>query len=113
MVTSLFVDGDAATATVPMSFGTSRRPTCPLSLKIVGHGDVVVHGAGDVLTVRTSDASGTPKVAAVAPPRCAVNVSITRKLGLLPSRTTSPQDTAEAVTPTRATVLIKLLKWSR
>src|SRR6185436_1248153 len=110
MVTSLFVDGVAAATGVPMSFGTSRSTTCPLSLNTDVQGAGTEHGAGDVLDVKTSDRSGTAKVDVVAPPLDPVRESITRKLGLLPSRTTSPHDTADAAMPRRATVLITFLK---
>ena len=42
------VSGAAGEAAVPTSFGTTRSRTDPASLKIVGHGDVLEQGAGEV-----------------------------------------------------------------
>src|SRR5689334_8950083 len=79
-----------------MSFGDRRSVTLPLSLKIVGHGVVALHGAGVVTYVMTSDSRNPASVPAVEPPLDPCSRSTTRKTGARPCRTTSPHEAALA-----------------
>src|SRR2546428_9216437 len=81
-----------------MSLGDRCRLTRPGSPKTVGHGDVFVHGAGDVTLVSTSEARTDVNVPGRLP-GAPSSAPMTRNMAPLPCRTTSPH---EAAAPTRA-----------
>src|SRR5262245_11937814 len=82
-----------------MSLADSENVTCPESEKIVGHGALVVHGAGDVTLVRTSEVSEPDAVPAVGPPRTPSSELTTSNTGDRSCRTTSPHDVVAAINP--------------
>src|ERR671931_2386962 len=94
-VTALLVVGATAAPGLPMFFSASDSESWPESLKIVGQGDVVVHGGGVVRFTTTSESSTEEKVPAPwPPPGAAVNELMTSITGDRPERTTSPHDVA-------------------
>src|SRR5437868_3301088 len=94
-------------AAVPGSFSAMCIVASPRSLKMVGHGAEVVHGAGDVTFVMTSEDSGFPAVPRVAAPRMPASESMIRYEGALPERTTSPHDAAVGMRATAASKRVK------
>ena len=113
IVTSLFVVGAVGVDDDPTSFSGARRKARPVSLKIVGHGLVGLHGAGAVTIVWTSDNRKPLGMAVVGPPRSPCNESIVRYTGERPSRTTFPHDTDAAAhvaaAKSRVTMLVRFM----
>ena len=91
-MTSLF-DVGVSVAVAPISLSGARSVTVPLSPKIVGHGDVAEHGAGDVMLVMHVGAqriAGRAERGGAALSRQLVDHQITP--ATLPWRTTSPHE---------------------